>query len=284
MKEMKIPKYFELMNPLIEALNALGGSGTNEEIYEKVVELEKFSEEILSVLHKGGPKTELEYRLRWAQTYLKKYGVLENSTRGVWAFSQSKKKFTTVDPREVVRLAGYPSDKKNKKIDDNIVIKSELKLEDSFDWKEELMALLYSMPSDQFERLTQRVLRESGLHQVEVTGKTGDGGIDGKGIFKIAGLIGFNILFQCKRWKNSVTSKEIRDFRGAMQGRADKGLFVTTGAFTRDAIKEASRDGAIQIDLMDGDALTNKIRELKLGISIKKIEKVEINSEFFESI
>jgi restriction system protein len=151
-------------------------------------------------------------------------------------------------------------------------------------WQEELIELLFSLSPDAFERLVQRILRESGFSQVEVTGKTGDGGIDGKGMFKIAGLISFNVLFQCKRWQNSVSASEIRDFRGALQGRADKGLFVTTGSFTRDALKEASRDGATPIDLLDGEALVNKIKELKLGISIEYIEKININKKWFESI
>ena len=130
----------------------------------------------------------------------------------------------------------------------------------------------------------QRILRESGFSKVEVTGKSGDGGIDGKGIFKIAGLISFNVLFQCKRWQGSVGSGEIRDFRGALQGRADKGLFVTTGSFTRDAVKEASRDGATPIDLLDGEALAMKIKELKLGLSVETVENITINKKWFENI
>jgi restriction system protein len=151
-------------------------------------------------------------------------------------------------------------------------------------WQDELMEMLLSISPDAFERLIQRLLRESGFSQVEVTGKTGDGGIDGKGIFKIAGLISFNVLFQCKRWRNSVSASEIRNFRGALQGRADKGLFATTGSFTRDAIKEASRDGATPIDLLDGEALTNKIKELKRGLSIERVEQITINKKWFENI
>jgi restriction system protein len=172
-------------------------------------------------------------------------------------------------------------DKKDKTADNSIIEDNE---SENKTWQEELIELLFSLSPDAFERLVQRILRESGFSQVEVTGKTGDGGIDGKGIFKIAGLISFNVLFQCKRWQNSVSAGEIRDFRGALQGRADKGLFVTTGSFTRDAIKEASRDGATPIDLLDGEALVNKIKELKLGISIDVIEKININKKWFESI
>jgi len=282
---MEIPQYNEMFNPLIEALHELGGSGSIEEINNKVIELQNFPAEIIDVLHGEGPRTEIEYRLAWARTYLKKYGLLENSTRGIWAISNDKHNIKKIDQKEVVNFVhSLSKDKKEKSTDNSIYEEEDDNENDSKTWKEELIELLFSLSSDAFERLVQRILRESGFSQVEVTGKTGDGGIDGKGIFKIAGFISFNILFQCKKWKNFVSASEIRDFRGALQGRADKGLFVTTGSFTRDAIKEASRDGATPIDLLDGEALVNKIKDLKLGISIDIIEKININKKWFESI
>ena len=135
-----------------------------------------------------------------------------------------------------------------------------------------------------FERLTQRMLREAGFSQVEVTGRTGDGGIDGKGVYKIGGLVGFTVMFQCKRYKGSVSSNQIRDFRGAIQGRADKGLFVTTGTFTRDAMKEAVRDGGLNIDLLDGRQLVENLKELGLGVKVEIIESVKIDKNWYESI
>jgi len=279
---MEMPQYNEMFNPLLEALHELGGSGSIEEINNKVIELQNYPAEIVDVLHGEGPTTEIEYRLAWSRTYLKKFGLLENSSRGVWAISNDKHDIKKINPKEVVDFVhSLSKDKKDKSTDNSIIEDNE---NGNKTWQEELIELLFSLSPDAFERLVQRILRESGFSQVEVTGKTGDGGIDGKGIFKIAGLISFNVLFQCKRWQNSVSAGEIRDFRGALQGRADKGLFVTTGSFTRDAIKEASRDGATPIDLLDGEALVNKIKELKLGISIDVIEKININNKWFESI
>jgi restriction system protein len=127
-------------------------------------------------------------------------------------------------------------------------------------------------------------LRESGFIQVEVTGKSGDGGIDGKGILRVGGLLSFHVIFQCKKYKGSVTSSDIRDFRGAMIGRADKGLFITTGTFTRDAIREATRDGVTPIDLLDGDQLADKLKELGLGIKTEMVEKVTLNPDWFMNI
>ena len=128
------------------------------------------------------------------------------------------------------------------------------------------------------------MLRESGFVQVEVTGRTGDGGIDGKGIVKVGGLLSFHVLFQCKKYQGSVSAGAIRDFRGALIGRADKGLFVTTGTFTRDATREATRDGATPIDLMDGDQLAEKLKELRLGIKREMVESVDVDAEWFRNI
>jgi restriction system protein len=137
-----------------------------------------------------------------------------------------------------------------------------------------------------FERLVQRLLRESGFIQVEVTGRSGDGGIDGKGIMRLGGLLSFHVIFQCKRYRGAVTAAQVRDFRGAMVGRADKGLLITTGNFTKDAMREATRDGAPAIDLVDNDQLVEKLKELSLGIHTKKIEveQVTVDSAWFQSI
>ena len=135
-----------------------------------------------------------------------------------------------------------------------------------------------------FERLVQRLLRESGFTQVEVTGRIGDGGIDGRGIARIHGFMSFHVLFQCKRYKGSVPSSEIRDFRGAMVGRADKGLFITTGTFSPAAVKEATRDGAPPIDLVDGNELADKLKDLGLGVGKEMIEIVTVDAAWFENV
>ena len=190
-----------------------------------------------------------------------------------------------VDPQEVKRFVREqrPKPQPNKtkpgkeEIDEN---------EATPTWREELLATLLKMSPAAFERLVQRLLRESGFIQVEVTGRSGDGGIDGKGIMRLGGLLSFHVMFQCKRYQGSVSVNQIRDFRGAMVGRADKGLFVTTGNFTRDAIREATRDGAPAIDLVDGDQLIDKLKELGLGVITKKIEieEVIIEKEWFGTI
>ena len=251
-------------------------------------ELLKFPQEIFDIPHgKNGSSSEVAYRLAWTRTYLKSFGLLENSSRGVWAIVAEKSGITKVNPKDVVTYVRGNAKPKEKlipiaeELDPNDIDAPE----EVQDWRIILKETILSISPDAFERLVKRILRESGFYQVEVTGKSGDGGIDGKGIFRIAGFISFNVLFQCKRYKeNSITSSDIRDFRGALQGRADKGLFITTSNFTRDAAKEASRDGAPPIDLIDGEALIEKLRELKLGLKIEVIEKVEVNREWYKNI
>jgi len=130
------------------------------------------------------------------------------------------------------------------------------------------------------------MLRESGFTQVEVTGRTGDGGIDGVGILRLGGFLSFHVMFQCKRWQGSIGANIIRDFRGAMVGRADKGIFVTTGTFTKDAVREATRDGAPPIDKIDGDQLIDKLKELGLGVSteVVSVEKIVVDTDWFFGI
>lgn len=150
-------------------------------------------------------------------------------------------------------------------------------------WQTRLLQAILAMKPEGFERLCQRVLREKGFVRVEVTGRTGDGGIDGIGVLRV-NLLSFHVMFQCKKWKGSVGSAEVRDFRGAMMGRAEKGLIFTTSTFTAAAQAEAARAGALPIDLVDGDALCDLLKELKLGVAVRLVEEIEIESDFFQSV
>lgn len=286
MAQVDLPTFDKLMNPVIQVLKQLGGSGTVEEINNKVAEIAGLSDEQLEVPHDPdkGSQTEVEYRLAWARTYLKKYDVLENSSRGVWALTAKGRQLDQVNPQTVRRFV----QNQNKPVK-TIINTEENELAEpnnELSWRDELLATLLKMQSSAFERLIQRLLRESGFIQVQVTGKSGDGGIDGKGIMRLGGLLSFHVLFQCKRYQGSVSASQVRDFRGAMMGRADKGLLITTGNFTKDAVKEATRDGASAIDLIDGDQLLDKLKELGLGVKTEKIEveKVIINHDWLLSI
>ena len=283
----EIPTFDALFAPLLEALRGLGGSGSVEEIYAKTIEVAGISEEVASELHDPEKSniTKVAYRLAWARIYLRKYGLLENSSRGVWSLTAKGNSTLKVDSAEIVkavRLMDRPDQPKRSKKADTLDLEISKELPEEERWREQLNQVLTQQLSPQgFERLVQRVLRESGFVAVEVTGRTGDGGIDGKGIARINGFMSFHVLFQCKRYKGSVGASEIRDFRGAMVGRADKGLFITTGTFTTGAIKEATRDGAPPIDLVDGDELADKLKELSLGVMTEMVPRVVVKEEWF---
>lgn len=285
MTKVNIPTYDALMNPLVQALRELGGSATIEELTSKVAEIANLTDDQLEVLHDSseGGRTEVEYRLAWSRTWLKRYGLLENSSRGVWSLTAKGSQIDKVDERDVIRSVREQIRQARKKKDQEDVDDETLS---EATWRDQLWNTITEISPSAFERLTQRVLRESGFIQVEVTGRTGDGGVDGKGIMRLGGLLGFHVIFQCKRWKGSVGAGDIRDFRGAMVGRADKGLFITTGTFTKDAMREATRDGATPIDLIDGEQFLDKLKELSLGVEIKKIEveEVSVNKEWFKSL
>lgn len=279
---MAVPKYDELFSPLITAIRHLGGSASIQEQEVEVASLLNLTETQLTEIHRGN-RTQFSYRLAWARNYLKRYGLLENSARGVWALTAEGQKSRDIDKGDIKRFVAaldrkelvtkQPDKKANEAVEES-------------GWEEQLIECIRAIAPDAFERLSQRLLREAGFIQVEVTGRSGDGGIDGKGVVRIGGLLSFHMIFQCKRFKGSVGSSIIRDFRGALIGRADKGLIITTGTFTAEARREAQRDGAPPIDLIDGEALVQKLKELELGVTVRQriVEDVEVNAKFFEGI
>ena len=279
-------KYEELFNPTIQALKNLGGSGAISEIEDEVSNILNLSEEEINDIHKGS-RTKLSYRLAWARTYLKNAGLLENSSRGVWVLTKRGNQAGKVDKTKIKRIT-------RKKIDEQEKSKSESTESgtiddpdseiDEFAWQDELLSIVKNIDPTSFEKLCQRMLRELGFKNVEVTRKSNDGGIDGRGILRLGGVMSFHIMFQAKRYSNTVSSSVVRDFRGAMMGRGDKGLIITTGTFSGEAKKEAARDGATPIDLIDGYDLVEKLKELRLGIEVEMVEKITIDGDWYRSI
>ena len=299
-----VPTISELMNPTLRALHAMGGSASVEEITNRVTEDMSLPPHIIQVIHGRGRRTKLKFNLGWARTCLKKYGLLDNSGGGVWSLTASGRRTECVDPRAVVRAYRQGSgEERDSRDEDGPIVDSPGAvagpseglpadepglIEDSSDetasWRETLSEALLSMSPGAFERLCQRLLREAGFIEVTVTGRSGDGGIDGRGIIRLAGMISFPVVFQCKRFTNNVSAGTVRDFRGAMAGRADRGLILTTSGFTGDAQKEATRDGVPPIDLIDGELLMDRLKELGLGVSVRTVEVVDVDKGFFDSI
>ncbi|PPD42483.1 MAG: restriction endonuclease [Methylocystis sp.] len=286
-----VPKYDDLLKPTLQALDSLGGSGSIEEVEDAVTQLLQPTTGVLDAKYPKSGALVFFDRVSWARSYLKLAGFLENPSRGVWVLTESGRSATGLTDNELKRRvadafnehnAEYLKRKKEKNRLPPDPEAEEAEANGSL-WDHQLLTVLHSMKSDAFERLCKRVMRESGFVRVEVTGQPNDGGIDGIGILRM-NLVSFQVLFQAKRWKQTVGPSVVRDFRGAMVGRADKGLIITTASFTSEARKEATRDGAPAIDLVDGEALCSLLKELRLGVKIRKIEAVDIDKEFFENI
>jgi restriction system protein len=281
----KVPAYDELMWPALKALKAMGGSASNEELLAKIIELEKIPENIQTYLHTDHRQTKLGYNLAWAKTYLKRVDAIENSTSGVWALTGVGEQMSERDCDAVPMLVRRQDAERKKARDEaragDSPTMSEPAIEES--WKDTLILTLRRMPPDAFERLAQRILREAGFIKVEVTGRSGDGGIDGLGVLRV-NLLSFQVLFQCKRYQGTVGAAAVRDFRGAMVGRCDKGLMITTGTFSNDAQREATRDGAPAIDLIDGELLCDLVKQLKLGVQTEMVEHIVVDAEWFAKV
>ncbi|MBK9337398.1 MAG: restriction endonuclease [Lewinellaceae bacterium] len=280
-------KFDDLFNPMLDALHRLGGSGSVSEIEDQVAAILNLTEDEVNYMHKGNI-TVLAYKLAWTRNYLKGYGLIENSSRGVWSLTEKGLKTKKVDKTEVKRFVRQKGRNASEALGENGIPLSAQEIEDEVHettWQDVLLDVIKRIDPIAFERLCQRLLRELGFQNVEVTQRTNDGGIDGLGLLKIGSVISFRCAFQSKRYKETVSTDKIRDFRGAIAGRADRGVIITTGTFTREARKEAIRDGAIPyIDLIDGYELAQKLKELQLGVSIELVEKVNIKEDWFKAI
>lgn len=283
MRKKEIPTFDELMDPTVQALKRLGGSGSIDELVPEIVRLMGLPQEVADLPHGTTGRTELEYRSAWARTYLRKAGFIENSERGIWALTPEGAKVSSVDGRQIARDVARQF-QLEKAADSEAPDVTAADEPESLSWHDRLIAVLQMMDPIAFERLCQRVLRESGFIEVEVTKRSGDGGIDGHGTIRIGGLISFNVLFQSKRYKGNIGPDIVRDFRGAMVGRADKGMIISTGGFTLEARREATRDGAPPLDLIDGRLLAEKLKELKLGVKTNLVEHVEVLDDWFRTI
>jgi restriction system protein len=283
-KKEEGPQFVRYFGPLLDALRALGGSGTPDEVVERIASDLNVPDEVQNeLLPSGEPR--FRNKVAWARFYLVKEGLVDSSKRGVWSLTERGRetKLSGDEAREIFRKWAhfFQEQRRGKpKIAVASIGTEQPEPEIAEDLHNQVIELLLKLPPEGFERLAQRLLREAGFIQVVVTGKSGDGGIDGYGTLQVNTLVSFKVLFQCKRYKGSVSPSQVRDFRGAMQGRADKGIIITTGSFTAEARREAARDGVPPIELIDGEKLVEMFKGLEFGL--KPVTTYEIDEPFFE--
>lgn len=283
------PEFVRFIGPVISALGELGGSGRPEEVRGAIAKALSISAEEQARPLPSGVQSRFENQVHWARFYLAKGGYIDASRRGVWTLTDKARtlgKVSMAQAREIYRGVAVEFGKSSGKAssptevpdaDDQVAPTSE---QTFINYREAVAARLLALPPAGFERFCQRLLRESGFEEVSVTGRSGDGGIDGIGILQVNPLVSFKVLFQCKRYTGSVTPSQVRDFRGAMMGRADKGIIITTGSFTSDARKEAVRDGVPPIELVDGEKLVTMLEQLELGLKPQKT--FDVDATFFD--
>ncbi len=286
---MAISEFATYINPVISALKNLGGSARAEEVCSTIAEELNLPTEILDKRLRNGV-SRYENQIHWARFYLAKTGYIDSSKRGIWTLTelgQNAPTFSEEGLKEIISKVQLQTTKSklqkpSSRIEYAESDECDLSPPDNSNqnYKDALLATLKSLPPDGFERVCQRLLREAGFEKVTVTGRSGDGGIDGNGVLQINPFVSFQILFQCNRYEGSVSASQVRDFRGAMAGRAEKGIILTTGTFTADAKRESMRDGVQPIELVDGEKLIQMFEELELGLVPRKT--YDIDNHFFD--
>ena len=277
-KKKNCPQVQFFFGPTLKALNELGGSGSNEEIYNRVLAITQLSNDVIDEMH-NFTMTEVEYRLFWARTYLKNFGAIENSKHKVWSLTAKGAKMLKEDNIDEKEIHDFTAKKRGESISS---FEEDITEMETVNWRDKITDILQHLDPYAFERLAQRLLRECGFSDVQVTKRSGDGGIDGTGKLRIQGIFSFNVAFQCKRYKGQVGAAAIRDFRGSLGTNIEKGVLITTGAFTKAAKEEASSEGKRLIDLMDGEELINKLAEY--GIGLNEVKSYEVDEDFFNSL
>ncbi len=276
-------QFVQYFGPILEALRKLGGSGTPDEVVEQIAKDLAIPDEVQNeLLPSGEPR--FRNQVAWGRYYLVKAGLLDSSRRGIWSLTEQGRTsvLTHEDAQNILTrvVRAYRDGRKTKTATTESDENTGLETDTPAGYRKEALELLLAMPPSGFERLSQRLLREAGFIQVVVTGQSGDGGIDGHGTLQINPLVSFKVLFQCKRYQGSVSASQVRDFRGAMAGRADKGIILTTGSFTAEARREASRDGVPPIELIDGEKLLDMLETLELGLT--PIKTFQVDQSFFK--
>ncbi len=277
-------EFVKWFGPLLDALRQLGGSAKSREAADKIAENFNLNHDEKSETVKSGT-SRFYNQVAWARQYLVWEGLLDTSKHGIWSLSPKgeKTRLTEEQSREIFsKWINIHSKSKKEKTEKEIIKEQEENEPDEVQqyYNLDLLQVLQNLTPEGFEKICQRLLRESGFEKVSVTGKSHDGGIDGYGTLEINPFVSFKVLFQCKRYKGTVSRAQVGDFRNAMIGRAEKGIILTTGNFSSDAVKEANREGAPQIELIDGEKLIEMFKRVELGVIPKTVYEVDL--PFFE--
>ncbi len=277
-------EFIKWFGPLLDALRDLGDSGKPREVSNKIAENLNLTDDVLDATLKSGIN-KFHNQVAFARLYLVWEGLLDSSKYGTWKLTEAGKKIH-LNEEEAGKIflkwaEIHQRARKEKEINELIADQEEKTPEEvQKETPADLLYTLQNLSPSGFEKICKELLREHGFDNVVVTGSSHDGGIDGYGTLEINPFVSFKVLFQCKRYKGSVSRVQVGDFRNAMIGRAEKGIIMTTGSFTNEAIKEANREGAPQIELVDGNKLIEMFEKVELGVKPKNV--YEVDMEYFK--
>lgn len=279
---MKGPQFLNYVKPLVDVLRNIGGSGATADVIDQVISHMNIPDSVVEETINSGA-SRVRNQIQWARMYLVKADLMDSSQRGVWKLTE-KGYEAEITKESVYALfkkvqGSFVAEPKKKEATPVEEIEEEVVADEAHG--EALLKILKNLSPAGFERICKRLLSEVGIHDVQITGGSGDQGIDGTGVIKVNEVVGFTIIFQCKRYKDSVVPHHVRDFRGTMQGRADKGIIITTGRFTSEAKKEAVRDGVPPIELIDGERLVSLFEKYQLGLKPKIV--YDLVPDFFDN-
>ena len=289
-KESQGPAFVRFFGPVLQALDELGGSARRPEVCDRIAEGHRITEAQQGEATSGGGSRFVS-QVGWARFYLAKGGYIDASSKGVWTLTEKGRAAVKMSREEAVHVfrevhAQFPRQSREEEGETEVPEAPPPETNagtptQPANYRDQVLAILRGLPPAGFERFCQRLMREAGFERVDVTGRSGDGGIDGIGMLQVNSIVSFKVLFQCKRYRDggTVTPTQVRDFRGAMAGRADKGLILTTATFSSEAKREAVRDGVPPIELIDGDKLVDLLEEFRLGL--KPVQTFEVDEAFF---
>lgn len=281
-------EFVKWFGPLLQALRDLGGSASPREALDRIAQIEKVPDSLRNEILKSGQER-FYNQVHWARQYLVWEGLIESGRRGVWSLTLTGKN-VVLSPdearqiflKQVQRQAKLrkPAGDPGAQVIQNEEAPSDTPQADQDSSLQGFLGVVKALTPTGFERLCMRLLREAGFERVQVTGRSNDGGIDGVGVLQLNDLMSFNVVFQCKKWEQAVPPKEIRDLRGAMDGRSDKGIFLTTSTYSSNARAEAERAGAVPIELVDGEKLFEMFKRYELGLKPRTVYDIDVS--FFE--
>lgn len=285
----KQAEFVRWFGPLLDALRDLGGSAAPREALDRIALAERVPESARNEVLKSGQER-FYNQVHWARQYLVWEGLIDSSRRGIWSLTplgrtarltldQSRDIFLRQVRQQALLRKGSADKGPITQTEKNVATALAPQADEDLG-VESFLALLRGLSASGFEHLCMRLLREAGFERVQVTGRSGDGGIDGVGVLQINRLVSFNVVFQCKKWGQAVPPKEIRDLRGAMAGRAEKGILLTTSTFSTQARAEAERAGAVPVELVDGEKLFEMFKSFELGLKPRTV--FDIDFSFFE--